>query len=446
MENKLECEIVRDLLPSYADGLTSEVTSRAVREHLDGCAQCAEALRLMREPEAPEEHTPEVDYLKKVRRRTLRSGIIWGAAALIIGMAIICIKVFLFGTALNPGSGTLAVSVSGETVRIEGSTGSYALAVARVALEESNGVVSVKVYTAPKMFFNSGELEKEYKAKGEVKQVCWGELTLWDDGAPISETAAALYAAKNPYVGDMPANIKIADILGISTRLGGFTSELATAQEPLGWRIYLSNPIISGQESAAKSIMEADSYAMLAAIENLGYVEWHYSVDGEAGEYRVTQEEASAFAGGDIKAAAASPKALEALVSRLGIGRYGLYRAEGEERSLDLNIRVECRDVYSLSMDYCLDGKVIGTRSVSNADGSVLKSGDTLRFDYTEGDLVSGAGSAMLSGFSFNLRAMDNYGNSYDVCDGVSADAAFGQSIDYVLTGSFEDGFTLTEK
>lgn len=446
MESKLNCEIVRDLLPTYADGLTSEVTSRAVREHLDECPQCAETLRLMQEPEIPEEHTPEVDYLKKVRRRTLRSGIIWGAAALVIGMAIVCIKVFLLGTALAPGSGTLTVSVSGETVHIEGETGSYALGVARAELEENNGVVSVKIYTAPKMPFNSGELKKEYKAKSEVKQVRWGELILWDDGASISETAAALYAAKNPYVGDMPANMKIADILGVSARLGGFTNELDTEKEPLGWMIHLNSMIISGQESAAKSIMEADSYVMLATIENLGYVTWYYRVDGEAREYTVTQENASDFAGRDIKEMAVSPKALESLVSELDIGRYGLYRTNGEERSLDVNIHVDCRDVYALSMDYYIDGELVGTRSVSNADGSALKRADTLRFDYTEADLAPETGSAMLSGFSFNLCAMDADGNSYEICKGVSADVGFGQSVDYILSGSFEDGFTLTEK
>ena len=29
-KNKLQCEIVQDLLPSYVDGLTSEVTNEAV--------------------------------------------------------------------------------------------------------------------------------------------------------------------------------------------------------------------------------------------------------------------------------------------------------------------------------------------------------------------------------------------------------------------------------
>ncbi|MEA4934147.1 MAG: zf-HC2 domain-containing protein, partial [Lawsonibacter sp.] len=64
MDKKLDCEIVRDLLPSYVDKLTSETTNRAVEEHLSGCPDCAEALRLMKEPEPAENHpNAEVDYL-----------------------------------------------------------------------------------------------------------------------------------------------------------------------------------------------------------------------------------------------------------------------------------------------------------------------------------------------------------------------------------------------
>ena len=33
----MNCEIVRDLLPLYADGLCSEESRRAVEEHLKSC-------------------------------------------------------------------------------------------------------------------------------------------------------------------------------------------------------------------------------------------------------------------------------------------------------------------------------------------------------------------------------------------------------------------------
>ena len=48
----LPCEVVRDLLPSYVDGLTSETTGALVEAHVAGCGACRAALQAMRTPEA----------------------------------------------------------------------------------------------------------------------------------------------------------------------------------------------------------------------------------------------------------------------------------------------------------------------------------------------------------------------------------------------------------
>ena len=41
MNEKLPCEIVQDLLPSYVDGLTSDCSAKAVEAHLQGCSACS---------------------------------------------------------------------------------------------------------------------------------------------------------------------------------------------------------------------------------------------------------------------------------------------------------------------------------------------------------------------------------------------------------------------
>lgn len=42
MKKDRECYVILDLLPSYAEGLTSEATNRLVEEHLDKCKKCKE--------------------------------------------------------------------------------------------------------------------------------------------------------------------------------------------------------------------------------------------------------------------------------------------------------------------------------------------------------------------------------------------------------------------
>ena len=64
MKNKLDCEIVKDLLPSYIDKLTSEKTTEAVTEHLGECENCRVIYREMTNTEPPMAEQPQIDYLK----------------------------------------------------------------------------------------------------------------------------------------------------------------------------------------------------------------------------------------------------------------------------------------------------------------------------------------------------------------------------------------------
>ena len=40
MKNDLSCEVVRDLLPSYLDGVASGETKAAVERHMEECPDC----------------------------------------------------------------------------------------------------------------------------------------------------------------------------------------------------------------------------------------------------------------------------------------------------------------------------------------------------------------------------------------------------------------------
>ena len=51
MSDKLRCEIVQDLLPSYVDGLTSDETNEAVKDHLADCVSCRDMYERMKADE-----------------------------------------------------------------------------------------------------------------------------------------------------------------------------------------------------------------------------------------------------------------------------------------------------------------------------------------------------------------------------------------------------------
>ena len=94
MKNDLACEVVRDLLPSYVDGLTSKVTAELVQKHMDDCEACRNVHREMTGGEPPKAEEPEIDYLKKVRssgKRLRRIAILAGCAVIALAVAAVWI-------------------------------------------------------------------------------------------------------------------------------------------------------------------------------------------------------------------------------------------------------------------------------------------------------------------------------------------------------------------
>ena len=65
----LPCPVVKDLLPSYLEGLTSVETARAVEDHLDGCPDCR-AVRNAMAAQMELDHAPQPhrDFLGEFKR------------------------------------------------------------------------------------------------------------------------------------------------------------------------------------------------------------------------------------------------------------------------------------------------------------------------------------------------------------------------------------------
>ena len=90
----MKCEIIRDLFPSYIDGLTSKESNQAIEEHLEGCRECRRYLEEMQREIASEELTQEerkkrqkeIQPLRKVRKVNLRK----------IGIAVLITSIICF--------------------------------------------------------------------------------------------------------------------------------------------------------------------------------------------------------------------------------------------------------------------------------------------------------------------------------------------------------------
>ena len=320
MKNDLSCEVVRDLLPSYLDGVASGETKAAVERHMEECPDCRETLRRMKEPEdaAPPEEK-EIDYLKKVRRRNSRKVTVIVSVVVLLAMAV-TLRVMYKGVPADPGSLAAVVTVRDKTVRLTGTFSDIVMDLARASTkQDESGAVEIKIYVTPLLQVRSnGDFAWEDPVARDVTSVTVNGLVLWENGVSVDWLTAKLYEAKNPYVGDMSANVNIASLLRVGNRVGSFTNELQTDAEPYGWTLILDDPIAAENEKSTKEEMRRCSCVLLAEIENLGTVSWKYETEAGEKTFTVTAADASKLAGQDIKACAASASELQNLLNELG--------------------------------------------------------------------------------------------------------------------------------
>lgn len=83
--SRLNCEIIRDLIPSYVDGICSQSSREAVEEHVEECEECRASLETLRRTVigGSKINQSELEHMKKVKQHFIRKSVlIAGALAL----------------------------------------------------------------------------------------------------------------------------------------------------------------------------------------------------------------------------------------------------------------------------------------------------------------------------------------------------------------------------
>lgn len=100
---KLPCIIVHDLLPLYAEHLTSPETDKLLTEHLQSCPACAEELHALRLP-VPVQAEVQADAPLKSIKKTLQKKRVCAVAAAMLSVLCAVALVFWMGTACAPAT------------------------------------------------------------------------------------------------------------------------------------------------------------------------------------------------------------------------------------------------------------------------------------------------------------------------------------------------------
>lgn len=324
--SNIPCEVIKDLLPSYIDGLTADVTNGVVNEHIKECESCKAILESMKKgseeaPEVSAKDTKEIDFLKKNRKRNIAILVGSIVAAVVLIFGILFVRLQLIGNTVSMAAIKYSVVKQDTnklivTIAADGEEHAYKSKLNKTAegydIELSESLASV-------FGKNSGSYEIYVDIDDDTKEITLNGRVIWYDGTAITSGVAAAYDTRHEYMGDMPANGKSAIAVGLYDLVGSYTNELKSAEEPYEWIINLEEDVASSKQSMTEQGMTSRAYVILAMIKNLGKVTFNYTVDGVSKTLTIDNSSASGFFGEDIKNCYDDITKLQKLYDMIGI-------------------------------------------------------------------------------------------------------------------------------
>lgn len=93
----ISCEVIRDLLPLYHDGVCSKESAKLVEDHLQSCLQCREEWIQMQEETSTVKNIDEAKLIQKtaqVWKKKRKASFLKGALVISLLACAVCIVAF----------------------------------------------------------------------------------------------------------------------------------------------------------------------------------------------------------------------------------------------------------------------------------------------------------------------------------------------------------------
>lgn len=159
------CDVVQDLLPGYIDDVLSDTGRELVKKHLEECGECHEIYMEMKDGDGRDDlsfhDAAAVDWLKKIRKRTIRLKMTIGILAGILFLLLLsaALKIYVIGKPLETGHISVLDTIYDEEtgqLAVNGEINLHFFRVSKVAWKEDEydpSVVNVIVYHAETLPF-----------------------------------------------------------------------------------------------------------------------------------------------------------------------------------------------------------------------------------------------------------------------------------------------------
>ncbi|MDE6110431.1 MAG: DUF4825 domain-containing protein [Eubacterium sp.] len=301
--SKLECNIVQDLLPSFADSLVNEKTAEEIKEHLSDCKNCSKLYNEMVKGEDFEQKKAEkeINYLKKIKNKNKKIVVSILSALMIV--ILIAIGFYSFIGIKDNAYSVNDISVTDNLLSAEVSLFSSSNSITNVSAKEMDGIVTISVRSSLFSFTKKGSTDFGFMAEQYINKVQTSDgRVLWENGDVIPQKINDIYNAKVKYIGNNSAVSHLLSAININDTLkcGDYSIRLITDEKPYGLEIYDINSydemFSAFIDESYEQKLKSCAFIILACIENADFVQFKYTTpDGAEKTYKLTVEEANNY-------------------------------------------------------------------------------------------------------------------------------------------------------
>ncbi len=191
----LDCNVIKDLLPSYIDKVSSDETNEIVEEHISKCADCYNTLKAMDKEiniEILDNKLEQIDYLRKYRNNKILTVIF----AILV---VICI-IWAFLLSCQLASDYIKLPIDINDIKVSISKNNFG--------EPSFGFYFYSSKSSV-VFSNLEEVQIDENGNKTIYYTAYGKFSLFDPyQTSISKRLVDLQDVSKIYLKDSHGNVK----------------------------------------------------------------------------------------------------------------------------------------------------------------------------------------------------------------------------------------------
>lgn len=284
MESNIGCHVIRDILPLYMDGLTSDESNELIKEHIDKCNECKkleEAMRIGENNSTIDSVAEEIDGFRKIKmfnKKKIGKVIAISICVTILIACSIVFNTYIKGEKMDSSNLEITlVSVEDKDISLEIKSKDNVSGITNVEVKDNDGDIKVIVKGAPRSIFSKNVVAIDKKYDTSIKKVTVADAVMVEDGYIIDEATRNIY---NRRLESAKNEKKLKELIEyIHVKVPYFNADLVEVDASNPQKIILEASKYGNMEAKnVENYAALFSYYMFVCVDELEIIEWKYKI------------------------------------------------------------------------------------------------------------------------------------------------------------------------